>query len=102
MSDSPDKNAAMIDGLLNALADLSGDEAAVESYRRQADLFELSVSTARIALEIHAPENDREGRREARGCLERLQELFQAQGEYPAAGMISEGLRIFDEAERRP
>ncbi|MFI5345981.1 MAG: hypothetical protein ACHQ51_06370 [Elusimicrobiota bacterium] len=102
MSEPSGGKAAAIADLLNKLADLSGDEAAMEACRREADLFEPDLSTAGIALELYSLEPDAAGRAVMREILEGLRERFHAQGSLPAAARISDGLTAFDAAGRPP
>lgn len=92
MTDSLDKNSEVIAGLLNRLADVSAEKAELAAYRREADLFDPSLSTAGIVLDLLAIEPDRAEREVLRGFIKRLQEHFQAKGDSVAAGQILEGL----------
>jgi hypothetical protein len=78
MNESPDENAARIAGLLNALADLSGEAEALEACRREADSFDPVISTARIADELLELEADPGAGAEIRAFLERLRAQFPA------------------------
>ncbi|MFI5363445.1 MAG: hypothetical protein ACHQ49_15875 [Elusimicrobiota bacterium] len=101
MADLPDGKTAAIAGLLNKLADLSGDGAALEAYRREADLFDPALVAAEIALDLLAVETEAEGRAETRRILEHLLEAFRTREEYGAAAKIADGLRSFDAAGDR-
>jgi hypothetical protein len=101
MSDSPDKNAVVIAGLLDKLADLSAEDAALAAYRRESDLFDPALSTAAIAIDLLAIETEPAGRKEIRGFIRQLLKQFQEQGELAAVGRIIEGMEKIDGAEPR-
>src|SRR3569832_1524700 len=101
MPDALDKNAARIAALLNLLADVSGETAALEALRREADAFEPALSAAGVALGLLSLETRGEGRAESRARLVRLRERFLEQGELAAAERIAEGLRDADASEKR-
>ena len=98
MSEPPDKNAVLIAGLLNKLADLSGEAASLEAYRREAESFDPSLSTAVIALDLLAIETEPAARREVLGYLKHLQQLFESRGELAAAARIIAGLETIEGA----
>ncbi|MFI5360935.1 MAG: hypothetical protein ACHQ49_03100 [Elusimicrobiota bacterium] len=102
MSDQSDERAAAIADLLARLADLSGDDSALEACRREADAFEPSFAAAGIALDILALETAPEGLREARALLERLRGQFLARGEIEVAAKVDAGLASFEGAGGRP
>jgi hypothetical protein len=102
MAEMPEKNAAVIAGLLNQLADLSAEGETLEAYRREEDKFEPALSAAAIALDLLALETTPEGRREALWLIKRLQEDFEASGELAAMDRLVEGLNRLEAPERRP
>lgn len=101
MAEPLEKNAARIAALLNLLSDVSGETAALEALRREADAFEPALSAAGIALDLLSLETRAEGRAESRDRCVRLRERFLERGERAAAERIDEGLRDADAAENR-